>query len=273
MSQPATTEDVRTTPRTVPAAVAAEWTRIVRRIACRMAKRLPRSVSIDDLISAGNLGLAQALAAFDPEHRESWEAYATKRVRGAMLDELRALDPLSRQQRRTVGRIDQASRRLASELGRWPEPEEISEALQLTNDSYHKAVAYAQTRVSESIDSVGSIPAPPGVHDHHDDPWSAESDAMRRQEAARVARAVDDLPERLRSVIGFYFQEGLTLREISEILGVTEPRVHQLRNEALDLLRSHCESVPPPAPVREAAPRRKTNARRAVPVLQTATAA
>lgn len=273
MSQQAAAERVQKTSRKAPVEVTEEWTRIVRRIACRMAKRLPRSVSVDDLISAGNLGLAQALAAFDPEHRESWEAYATKRIRGAMLDDLRALDPLSRQQRRTVGQIDQTSRRLASELGRWPEPEEISAALQLTEDSYQKAIVLAQARVAETIDSITSIPAPPGVHNHHDDPWSAESDAMRRQEAGRVARAVEDLPERLRSVIGFYFQEGLTLREISEILGVTEPRVHQLRNEAIELLRSHCATVPPAAGQRQAVTTRREKTRRVSAAMQTATAA
>ena len=101
---------------------------------------------------------------------------------------------------------------------------------------------------------------------------------MRRQEAARVARAVENLPERLRSVIGFYFQEGLTLREISEILGVTEPRVHQLRNEAIELLRSRCETVPPPSARLQATlttnrTTRREKTRRVAAVMQTATAA
>jgi RNA polymerase sigma factor for flagellar operon FliA len=208
-------------------------------MAGRLAKRLPASVRFDDLVSAGNLGLAQALCQRGESDGNGWSGYVSKRIWGAMIDELRATDPLTRQQRQVARRVDETARQLATALGRWPDQDEVSRAAQVSEESCRMIAARAQVRASDSIDGLNPV-CYAGGSSGRDEQATAEDAAIHRQEAEHIISSVERLPPRLRMVVSLYFEDGLTLREIGERMEITEPRVHQLRNEAIALLRRWC---------------------------------
>ena len=202
---------------------------LVRRIAMRTVRNLPAHVAIDDIVSAGWLGLVEALRRRRdgmPEHE--FEAYASHRVRGAILDFLRDLDPLSRKLRQASRRISDAARELVGRLGRYPNEEEMAAELGLEVEAYHGLLAdisrSGHARLELSGDERSLDPSP-------------EAQAAHQELAEFVAQAIEGLPERLRMVLGLYYQESCTLREIGEVLGVTESRVCQLHSEAIHLVR------------------------------------
>lgn len=169
---------------------------LVERVAKRVARRLPRSVSIDDLVGAGSLGLIDAVKRFSPERAPSFAAYAELRIRGAILDHLRSCDWLPRTMRASVKRGE-------------------SEA----------AVVSVDDRDGMGFDAfASSAPSAPALLDH-------------REQRAQLASAIALLPERTRRVLGLYYMEELTLKEIGEVLGITESRVCQLHSEAVARLK------------------------------------
>lgn len=205
----------------------------VRKMAARMKKRLPPHVDIDDLIGAGYLGLSQALAHGEVGDPGAFEAYALQRAMGAMLDELRGNDQLTRGQRRLARQLAEAEKGLGQELGRRPEPEEIATRLGISTADLAQARGRTarHDRVSLSVvDSHG--PA------HSTFRPDAMLDAVRQAERLRGALA--ELPGRLQTIVDLTCGEELTLREIGQRLGVTEARVCQLRQEAVRRLRTRC---------------------------------
>jgi len=216
--------------------IAARMMPVVRRIALQMARRLPSHVCVEDLVGAGAVGLAGACSRFDPARADGFASYAETRIRGAMLDELRASDPLSRDQRSFSKRAAAARRVLGQRLGREPRADEIAEHLHLTLDEYWGHAADASCHVGLSLDDDG---------DHAVDPQDGDAvpaDERLAEEQARRAfhAAVEELPARLRQVVSSYCGERLTLREIGVILGVTESRVSQLVTEATQQMRARC---------------------------------
>lgn len=215
-------------------AKAAELCPLVEQTARKLLRRLPKSVSLDDLIGAGNLGLVHALSKFDPDDSEWFDGYALQRARGAMLDELRKLDPLGRFERRKINHVHKVERDLAQELGRKPTSAEVQQAAGLSKSSFNRAREHAKCSFAEPLDTTGAdsdLSADSGA------PWNVEDRAIAAGEARRALERLDALPERLRRVMTMYYLEDRTLREIGAHLGVTEPRVHQLRVEALAKLR------------------------------------
>ena len=211
---------------------------IVRRIAMRTVRSLPPSVTIDDVISAGWLGMVEALGRRTADMTDDhFEAFASYRVRGAILDHLRMLDPMSRKLRGASRRITQVASELVGRLGRAPEQEEIAAELGIPLADYHKLL----TEISEAgyarleLNDIGE----PSSMDS-----SPESIATRRQLVGTVAKAIDGLPERLNLIVGLYYQEECSFREIGEVLGVTESRVCQLHSEAMHLIRAMVEGRP-----------------------------
>ena len=247
----------RKAPEAFPAArrVAAEaYLPLVRRIAMKLTRTLPSSIALDDIIAAGWVGLSESLKRC-PEGMSDgdFEAYASYRVRGAILDYLRSLDPLTRKLRGASRRITQTIGELTQSLGRIPEEDEVAAGLGVTLDAYRDLLreigeaGFARLEI-EMVDPSSQDPSP-------------EAMVVRRDLAARVATAIDALPERLKLVLGLHYQEECTLREIGSVLGVSESRACQLHAEAIQHVRALLES---PAPFK--APRAKSDRRRPTPV-------
>ncbi len=214
------------------------YTPLVRRIAMKTVRSLPATVSLDDLLSAGWVGLAEALRRrTDGMDEEQFEAYASHRVHGAILDYLRSLDPLSRKLRGASRRISEVTGDLTRDLGRAPEEQEIADALGIPLGEYHQLL----TDIAEA--GLCRLELTEAVHvDTGAD--SPESEASQHEIVKAVASAIDKLPERLRTVLGLYYQEDCSFREIGEILGVTESRACQLHTEAVHRIRATLAHAP-----------------------------
>jgi RNA polymerase sigma factor for flagellar operon FliA len=208
---------------------------IVRRIAMRTVRSLPPSITIDDVVSAGWLGMVEALGRRTPEMTdEHFEAFASYRVRGAILDYLRMLDPMSRKLRGASRKITEAVSGLVGRLGRNPEQEEVAAELGIKLEEYQELLSDISEAGLARLDL--SDVAEPGSNEE-----SPEAQASRRELVGVIASAVDELPERLKLVVGLYYQEECSFREIGEVLGVTESRVCQLHSEAMHLIRAGLE--------------------------------
>lgn len=202
----------------------------IEQIARRLRRRMPRYVPLEDMVSAGFVGLMESVDRFDPRRSVSFDSFAEFRIKGAILDALRAADPLSRDQRAAFLELRRARHRLLGRLGRDPEPEELAQELGCDLDRFYELTTrVALTRPlplpEELPGGERGAPAPP-------DGFSSERRTL-------VHEALALLPERLCQIITLHYYEDLTLREIGVILGVTESRVCQLHGEAVELLRRH----------------------------------
>lgn len=217
----------------------AEHVEMARRITLRVARRCPDWMSRDDLIAAGMLGLAEAADRYDTSRGEPFVAFAEKRIRGAVLDELRRGDIMPRRVRAQAREVGRAIRALEHKLGRDPDDHEIAAELGVDVDEYRDNLEML-THVS-----VGSLEAQPGIGDRlRADDTSPEAVALKRQALAAVRGALDRLPERDVLVLNLYYDEEFTYAEIGELLGVTASRVCQLHARAIARLRVEIESPP-----------------------------
>jgi RNA polymerase sigma factor for flagellar operon FliA len=210
--------------------IARRFAPVIRRAALRIARRLPSHVVLDDLLSAGYVGLLDAHRRFDPTLCDRFEPYAELRIRGAMLDEVRGThDTLSRDLRQLATRAAITRRRLEVVLERRPNDAEVGEAMGISCETLRAQearIASAQAGAPEEASRV----ADPGP--------SPEARILGDETRRALRRAIDQLPERTRAVVELYFLEELTLREIGVRLGVTESRISQLVAEALQRLRA-----------------------------------
>jgi len=212
---------------------------LVRRMAFRMARRLPPNVDVNDLIGAGTEGLLKAVQHYDPERYPHFEPYAKTRIRGAILDELRANDSLTRYGRSRMAEITNTIKELQQQLGRQPAEDEVAERLGIPLDQYQRLTGdlmrgpTLQGLSSVAADDAESSTAGP-------DTTLLDNDLKRR-----LALAVGKLTERTQQVLALYYQEECTQAEIGEILGVTESRVCQILGEATARLRALLDEIPP----------------------------
>ena len=213
---------------------------IVRYIARRIHERLPQHVEMEDLVSAGVLGLMDAFQKFNPDKNVQFRSYAQFRIRGAILDSLRTLDWGPRDLRRKGRAIEQAIRSVTARLGRAPSEQEIAVELQMDLGDYQqllgelKGLEIGTLHLERSEDSgeeeLAYIPNRP-----EDDPLFRCLQGEMRQ---RLAEAINDLPERERLVMTLYYYEEMTMKEIGLTLGVVESRVSQIHASAVLHLRS-----------------------------------
>jgi len=207
----------------------------VEKVARRLARRLPSHIELGDLISAGAVGLIEAAERFDPERCSRFQSFAEVRIRGAMLDDLRARDTLSRDMRRISNELLSAASEMANQLGRSPTEGEVANHMGVAvEEIQHRRSKLAGASV------VGLEDADPSFWDHvadqsADDPAQA---ASRRELCRRLVRHIEGLPEKLQHVLSLYYCDGLSLKEIGTVLGVTESRVCQLHGEAARKLKS-----------------------------------
>ena len=214
-----------------------EHTPLIRYIVNRIAVRLPSHIDLDDLHNTGVIGLMDAVDKYDPTKDCKFKTYAEFRIRGAMLDYLREMDWFPRSARQHSTRLQQTYTRLENILGRAPEEEEVAENLGVTVDELRKQLATFMGMTVFSLDALQDEDEESGAGWRHV-LSEAAMDESREEELTRelkdvLGKAIDMLPEREQQLIAFYYQEDLTLREISRIFGLGEPRVCQLHAQAV----------------------------------------
>lgn len=208
----------------------------VRRQALSLQVRLPASIELDDLIQAGTLGLLEALGRFDASQGASFATFASQRIRGAMLDELRSRDWLPRSVRRNGRLVDEAVRRLEQRLGRSAEEAEIAAELDMEMADYRRLLNDTNNGQLLPFEELIEEGLEPGAGDRPlDSPFASLADGQQR---ARLVTAIEALPEREKLLMALYYQEELNLKEIGAVLGVTESRVCQLHSQAVSRLRA-----------------------------------
>ncbi len=215
-----------------------EHAQLVKRIAYHLLARLPASVQVDDLIQAGMIGLMEAARRYDDGQGASFETYAGIRIRGTMLDELRRSGWLPRTALRKLRQLTEATRAAERELGGEAPPEAIARQLGMDMETYFTLAREAsEFGVLRFGDLAGEDEEPweNNIADASPGPQTQVEDEDLRE---RVAGAVGDLPPRERMVMSLYYEQELNLREIGEILGVSESRVCQIHGQALLRLRS-----------------------------------
>lgn len=213
---------------------------VVRFLARRIHERLPQHVEMEDLVSAGIVGLMDAFAKFDPEKKVQFRSYAQFRIRGAILDSLRTLDWSPRELRRKGRAVEEAVRVLTARLGRPPGEGEVAGEMELSLDEYQqllgdlKGLEIGTLHIEHNEDSgeeeLAYVPGRP-----EDDPLFC---CLRGELEERLAGAINNLPDRERLVMTLYYYEEMTMREIGMALGVVESRVSQVHASAVVHLRA-----------------------------------
>lgn len=218
-----------------------QYAPLAKYVVDRLNITLPPSMSQEDLVGQAVIGLIEAIDSFDPARGVKFETYAYHRIRGSVIDMLREMDWLPRSLRRKERELTSAGATLEAELGRAPSEQELAAALQLTVDelaqlnyslrlqatqSLNELVANGDGELAETMDMVADEEA-----------LSPEFCAEQKEEKRLLVAAIEALPEKEKTVIGLYYQEGLTLKEIAATLGVTESWVCQLHSRAVSRLR------------------------------------
>lgn len=208
---------------------------LVNYMVAEIANRVPRHVCRDDLVSAAMAGLAQAARAFDPERGISFQRFASARIRGALLDELRSRDWASRSVRSKARDVAQVTEHLTGKLGRQPTQAEVAQAMGATQNELE---AINSDVYRALVLNFEALPVDGNAEEVLLAGQSApDEDILDNEKRAYLVAAVDSLPERLRRVVIGYFFEELPMQVLAEELGVTDSRISQMRAEALVLLK------------------------------------
>jgi RNA polymerase sigma factor for flagellar operon FliA len=217
---------------------------LVKYVAGRLGSGLPAHVDEGDLVSYGLLGLIAAIERYDPDRDVKFETYAIARIKGSILDELRAMDWVPRSVRSRAREIERAMTELESKLGRAPNDEEIAVKVGITVEELESSLTDISRSSIAALDELWTVSGSGGdqiaLIDTIEDTQGPEPQSAFAQTEMReaVADAISRLPEREKLVITLYYYEDLTLREIGEVLGVTESRVSQLHTKAILRLKA-----------------------------------
>jgi RNA polymerase sigma factor FliA len=214
-----------------------EYAPFVKRIAYHMITRLPSSVQLEDIVQTGMIGLFEALKGYDMSKGASFETYARIRIQGSMIDEVRRCDWTPRSVYKKSRQLSEAIRNIESEQGRDAKDNEIADRLELTMDEYYGMVKDA---AGCKLLSYEDIVAAGGCHDEYESSDSHDPYNQLQEEGFKLGliEKISNLPEREKMVMALYYDEEFNLREIGEILSITEGRVCQIHGQALLRLRS-----------------------------------
>lgn len=221
---------------------------LIKYVAQRLAMRLPPHIHIEDLISAGVIGLMDAVAKFDPEKGVEFKTYAEFRIRGAMIDELRSMDWVPRSLRQKASQIERTIQQLEKRNGRSVEDEEIASAMGLSLEEYYRTLKELhglspidpeeiqrrspKVSIEEVVESLAESEENGPFHQFH-----------LNELKGLLSRAIDTLSERERIVLSLYYYEELTLKEIGEVLGLTESRICQIHTKGILKLRARLRTL------------------------------
>lgn len=215
---------------------------LVKKVVHRLSGRLPKDVDLKEMLNSGIIGLVDALEKYDPKHETNFSTYAQFRIRGAILDSFRSQDWLPRSLRFKSHKIESAYQRVEQRLGRSATDEEVAAELGVAVDEFQKLLGEVGSVVMLSFEELGFGH---GEERFQADDWIASNSGdplnslLGGEKVNLIARALDRLPEKERLVISLYFYEELNLKEIGEILGVTESRASQVRSRALIRLKNY----------------------------------
>jgi RNA polymerase sigma factor for flagellar operon FliA len=214
-----------------------QHTVLVKRIAYHLLARLPASVQVDDLIQSGMIGLLEAANNFDHSKGASFETFAGIRIRGAMLDEMRRGDWTPRSVHKNSRMVTEAIKQLEAQVGRDVSDVEVAEKLDISLDAYHQILGEVSTGKILGIDDLGLNEDTIKLNkdNHTDDPYQTiEQLAFKKS----LSQCIKSLPEREALVLSLYYDEELNLREIGQVLSVSESRVSQIHSQAMHRLKS-----------------------------------
>jgi len=224
-----------------------DYAPLIRFVAQRIAARLPSNIDVDDLISAGVIGLMDAIEKYDPSRDNKFKTYAEFRIRGAILDELRSQDWVPRSVRDKAKKIDRTHAELEQRYGRAVSDNEVSDALGMHLEEYYDMVAKVKAVTLMSIDELTG----PSQHDRKslleclENIGSKNPFTQLKSKGVRelLMKSIEDLPEKQKLVLSLYYYEDLNLKEIGRILDVTESRVSQLHTQAVMKLRAKLKGL------------------------------
>ncbi len=214
---------------------------LVRRVAYRIAAHLPSSVEIEDLISAGCVGLLMALERYDSEVGLDFATFAEYRIKGAILDNLRTLDPLPRRSRKWLQDLERARKKLTGTLGRPPADDELADELGLAHEVYEEMFAKFSPCMGLSFVLLDGVSAAQRASEASSSP-SPFDVLERRQLRGALVRAIRALPERERTVISLYYYAGLSYKEIALLFDVTDSRISQIHRLAAQRIKAGIEA-------------------------------
>lgn len=223
-------------------AMVEEYLPLVKYVSNRIAGRLPSHIEVDDLINAGVIGLIDAIEKFDPARKIKFKTYAEFRVKGAILDELRALDWVPRSTRQKSTRIERAFTELEHQLGRSASDHEVVAHLGISFETYHQMLVEAHGISLLSLDEIHSDDSDSpdrNLLEFLADPETVDpAETMNLDQVYQiVAESIDALPEKERLVISLYYYDELTMKEIGQVLEITESRISQIHTKAILRLR------------------------------------
>jgi RNA polymerase sigma factor FliA len=216
-----------------------QYSTLVRRLAHQMIAKLPANIEIDDLIQVGMIGLADALTRFDASQGVQFETFATQRIRGAMLDELRGGDWMSRGSRRQQRSIEAAVHKLEQKLGRAPAESEIAREMGISLPEYQELLGRVRGTQLVYLEDMNGDDGDQDYLDRHVADEDVNPLAMLQDRRMREALvdAIKNLPEREQYVMSMYYEQDMNLKEIAAVLGVTESRICQLHSQSIARLR------------------------------------
>jgi RNA polymerase sigma factor for flagellar operon FliA len=217
---------------------------LVRRLAHHMMAKLPASVEVDDLIQVGLIGLSDALTRFEASQGVQFETFATQRIRGAMLDELRENDWMSRGSRKSQKEIEVAMRKLEHKFGRSPAESEIAAELGMTLPDYQSLLGKVRGTQLVYLEDMSRGDDDDTFLDRHVADADADPLNMLRDQRLRqgLVQAIKTLPEREQYIMSMYYEQDMNLKEIAAVLDVTESRVCQLHSQSIARLRAKMRS-------------------------------
>jgi RNA polymerase sigma factor FliA len=218
-----------------------QYSVLVRRLAQHLMSKLPASVELDDLVQAGMLGLSDALTRFDAAQGVMFETFATQRIRGAMLDELRGSDWMTRGDRQHQRAIDGAVRKLEQSQGSAPSASAIAREMGLTVAAYQALLGRVRGPQLVYLEDMAGDDSDDDFLDRHlVDGAQSPMDRLQEQRMRQaLVDAINKLPQREQYVMSMYYEHDANFREIAAVVGLTESRVSQLHSQSVARLRSH----------------------------------